>query len=221
MHGGSPPAGLRKAPWSCSGGQRSIEGRLVLGHEPRLGGDAVLHVPDVDALARYGCGCSHHASTMTTPCSSLASMSWISCPNVPAGSSASCAKFPKTASLPAKSPAIGLLPDVCPPVGGGARRLCRRLMSGTGPRGDVMSTTAAPPILLVEHDEQRKGSHRRLAARRRLRCPHVPRPVSAGVFLYRQSSGNGLRNARAHLEGDDVDAPRGMMGFAARGMTGG
>ena len=34
-----------------------------------------------------------------------------------------------------------------------------------------------------------EGSHRRLAARRRLRCPHVPRPLSAGVFLHRQSSG--------------------------------
>jgi hypothetical protein len=37
---------------------------LVLVHEPRLGRDAILHVPDVDTPARNGRGFSHPDSTI-------------------------------------------------------------------------------------------------------------------------------------------------------------
>ena len=62
-------------------------------------------------------------------------------------------------------------------------------MSGTGPRGDVTSTTAASPILLVEHDEQRRALIGGWLQDAGYDVLTYPGPSAPEIFVYRQSRG--------------------------------
>ena len=94
------------------GSQRGIGGGLVLVDEPRLGGDAILHMPHVDAPAS-------ERMRMLPPLLDHGDRVLVvgeqvnPSPNVPFVSSMSWAKVPKTASLPARSPESGPLPAWC------------------------------------------------------------------------------------------------------------